>query len=173
MAVSSSVQRLAEGADGGFVRLVMGYDPALLHRGFMPGEEGGVVEHGVHVGPDGSLDRYAVGLQARHDRGKHGVGRREVSEKERSAGLRAETLARLRPQMLYAGNVLADEIATVARRIALAHVHRAGSAQAPEAGMHLRGNRPGEGASLDIPGPDCLVREAVGDIVHDRQRLPD
>ena len=30
--------------------LVMGYDPALLHRGFMPVAEGGEVEHGVHVG---------------------------------------------------------------------------------------------------------------------------
>src|SRR5207248_5178212 len=52
-------------------------------------------------------------------------------------------------------------------------LHRAIVAQVGEAGMHLRGHRPGARALPRILRPEALAGELLVEILADRQRIPD
>ena len=95
-----------------------------------------VLQHVLHVDAREVRHRHRIGNQAGDDRSIHHVRRAPVAEQE-VAGT-APARPSLRPELEDSVDLLANGLANLLRREALADVHGQFAAQVCEAGMHLR-----------------------------------
>ena len=127
----------------------------------------GNCQQALHIARAGSVDRQAVGLDAKRHRRKECVGCGEILTREERSAKPPQPVA---PEVAEPEQILLESVRQRMRLDAHAAAHRAVVAQGGEARMHFRRRRarPGAGAGIRRPHAGMTLRQVFGD----RQRIP-